>query len=65
VAVGYGVGAGLIFIPCFLLMGLLMSAVPGVVDQSGHILSGGARVLPMVIVVPFVVAMQGVMFGAW
>jgi hypothetical protein len=63
IAVGYGIGAGVIFIPMFLLMGLLFSFAPAGVDQNGQTVSGAAMVLPMIIMVPFIVAMQGVMFA--
>lgn len=63
VAVGYGIGAGVIFIPMFLLMGLLSLFVPSGVDQSGQTVSASAMFLPMIIMVPFILAMQAVMFG--
>ena len=63
VAVGYAVGAGVIFIPLFLLMGLLFAFSPQVVDQNGQSVSGAAMALPMIIMVPFIVVMQGAMFG--
>jgi hypothetical protein len=62
VAVGYGVGAGLIFLPAFLLVGLVGSFAP-VVDQSGQTISGAAIFLPMVIMVPFILLMQSVIFA--
>jgi hypothetical protein len=63
VAVGYAIGAGVIFVPMFLLMGLLFSFAPAGVDQNGQPFSPAMMVLPMVIMVPFIVAMQGVMMG--
>ncbi|MEQ1708077.1 MAG: hypothetical protein ABL864_07085 [Terricaulis sp.] len=63
VVVGYGVGAGVIFVPMFVLMSLLFLFSPGVVDQSGQIVSGASVALPMLIMVPFILVMQGVMFG--
>jgi hypothetical protein len=62
VAVGYGVGAGVIFLPMFLLIGLVGSFTP-VVDQSGQTVSGAAFFLPMVIMVPLILLMQSVMFA--
>jgi hypothetical protein len=63
IAVGYGVGAGVIFIPMFLLVGLLSVFAPPGVDLSGQPVSAAAMMLPMVIMVPFILAMQAVMFG--
>jgi hypothetical protein len=63
VAIGYAIGAGVIFLPMFLLMGLLFAFSPGFVDQNGQNVSGAAMALPMIIMVPFIVVMQGVMFG--
>jgi hypothetical protein len=63
VAVGYVIGAGVIVVPMFLMMGLLFSLGPAVVDQDGQPVSLGTIVLPMVLMVPFIVAMQGVMIG--
>lgn len=63
IAVGYGVGAGVIFIPMFLLIGLLSFFAPTAVDQSGQSISPSAVMLPMIIMVPFILAMQAVMFG--
>jgi hypothetical protein len=63
VAVGYGIGAGVFFVPMFLLMGLLMSFAPAGVDQNGQSFNPAMVFLPMVIMVPFIVAMQGVMMG--
>lgn len=63
VAVGYAIGALVIFLPMFLLMALLFSFAPVGVDQNGQSLSPAITVLPMVIMVPFIVAMQGVMMG--
>jgi hypothetical protein len=63
VAAGYAIGAGAIFLPMFLLMGLIIAFSPGVVDQDGQAVSGAAMALPMIIMVPFIVVMQGVMFG--
>ena len=63
VAVGYGIGAGVFFVPMFLLAGLLVSFAPAGVDQNGQSFSPAIMVLPMVIMVPFIVAMQGVMMG--
>jgi hypothetical protein len=62
VAVGYGIGAGIIFVPMFLLVGLLSSFAP-MTAQNGQTVSPAMMVLPMVIMVPFIVALQGVMFG--
>lgn len=62
VAVGYGIGAGIIFIPTFLLIGLAFWFVPGV-DQTGQPINGAMMVLPMVIMVPFIVAMQSAMLA--
>ncbi len=63
VAVGYAIGAGVIFLPMFLLMGILFSFSPGFVDQSGQNVSAAMFVLPMIIMVPFIVVMQGVLMG--
>lgn len=63
VAVGYGIGAGVIFIPMVLLMALLFSFAPAGVDQNGQTVSPAVMVLPMIIMVPFIVVMQGVMMG--
>lgn len=63
IAVGYGVGAGVIFIPMFLLIGLLSLFGPAGVDQSGQPVNTSAMMLPMVVMVPFILAMQAVMFG--
>jgi hypothetical protein len=63
IAVGYGIGAGVIFIPMFLVMGLLFSFIPTGVDQNGQTVSPAVMVLPMVVMVPFIVAMQSVMIG--
>lgn len=59
VAVGYGIGAGVFLVPMFLLVGLLMSFVPAGVDQNGQSLDPAMMVVPMVIMVPFIVAMLG------
>ncbi len=61
VAIGYGIGAGVFFIPMFLLMGAL-SFLPGVSD-AGLPVNGAMMILSMVVMVPFIVVMQGVMFG--
>jgi hypothetical protein len=63
VAVGFAIGAGVIFVPMFLLMGLLYSFAPAGVDQNGQPFSPAMMVFPMVIIVPLIVAMQGVMIG--
>jgi hypothetical protein len=63
VAVGYGIGAGVIFIPMFLLIGLLSLFAPAGVDQNGQTVSASAMFLPMILIVPFILAMQAVMFG--
>ncbi|MBL8538290.1 MAG: hypothetical protein JNM59_12865 [Hyphomonadaceae bacterium] len=63
VAAGYAIGAGVIFVPMFLLMGLLISFAPAGVDQNGQAVSPATMVLPMVVMVPFIVVMQGVMIG--
>ncbi len=62
VAVGYGIGAGVIFLPMFVLMSLVFLFSP-VVDQNGQAVSGASVALPMLIMVPFILAMQGVMIG--
>ncbi len=62
VAVGYAVGAGVIFLPVFLLFGIVGSFMPAI-DQSGQSVSGAAIFLPMIIMVPFMLLMQSVMFG--
>lgn len=62
VAVGYGIGAGVIFMPMFLLMGVMFSFVP-VVDQVGQPVNGAIMILPMVVMVPIILVMQGAMFG--
>jgi hypothetical protein len=63
IAVGYGIGAGVIFIPMFLLIGVLSLVTPAGVDQGGQTVSASAMFLPMIIMVPFILAMQAVMFG--
>jgi len=63
IAVGYVIGAGVIFLPLFLLMGLLFAFSPAGMDQNGQAVSGAAMALPMIIMVPFILAMQSVMFG--
>ncbi|MEZ6022680.1 MAG: hypothetical protein R3C16_04535 [Hyphomonadaceae bacterium] len=63
VAVGYGIGAGVIFVPMFLLMGVIFALSPGTVDQNGEPVSGVAMALPMIVMLPLVLAMQAVMFG--
>lgn len=63
VAVGYAIGAGVIFVPMFLLTGLLFSFAPAGVDQNGQPFSPATMILPMVVMVPFIVALQGVMIG--
>jgi hypothetical protein len=58
VAVGYGIGAAVIFLPMFLFMGLLIAFTPEFSSQN----SGGPLImLPMIIMVPIIVVMQGVM----
>jgi hypothetical protein len=63
IAVGYGIGAGVIFIPMFLLIGVLSLFAPAGVDQSGQTVSASAMFLPVIIMVPFILAMQAMMIG--
>lgn len=63
VVAGYAIGAGAIFLPMALLTGLLIALSPGVVDQNGQAVSGAAMGLPMIIMVPVIVVIQGVMIG--
>lgn len=63
VAVGYGIGAGAIFLPMLLLFGLLSLFAPAGVDQNGQTVSTSAMLLPAFIMVPFILAMQAVMFA--
>ncbi len=62
VAVGYGIGAGVIFVPMMLLMGIVFANVPAV-DQSGQPVNAAMIILPMVVMIPIIVVMQGVMMS--
>lgn len=66
VATGYGIGAGVIFIPLFGLVILTGLASGAPMKVNGEVVEGGARLafalIPLVMV-PFIVAMQAVMFG--
>lgn len=67
IAFGYAIGMGVIFIPFFLLMLPMFLFSPGVVDQSGQMVTGPGPILammaPMFIMIPIILAMQGVMIG--
>jgi len=63
VAVGYAIGAGVIFLPMFLLMTPLMLMSPGMVDQSEQAVSGAIFVFAPLIMLPLILIMQSVMFG--
>jgi len=67
IAFGYAIGMGVIFIPFFLLMLPMFLFSPGVVDQGGQLVTGPGPILmmiaPMFIMIPIILAMQGVMIG--
>ena len=66
VATGYLIGAGVIFVPLFGLTMLAGLAGGGPMKLNGQVVEGSAGVLlallPLVML-PFIVAMQSVMFG--
>jgi hypothetical protein len=67
IALGYAIGMGVIFIPMFLLMLPMFVFSPGVQDQSGHLVTGPGPILammaPMIVMIPIILAMQGLMIG--
>jgi hypothetical protein len=66
VATGYLIGAGVIFVPLFALVTLAALASGAPMKVNGQVVEGSAglvfALLPLVMV-PFVVALQSVMFG--
>ncbi len=67
VATGYFVGAGVIFLPLFVLITLVSLAVGAPAMVNGQTVEGGAgflvSVLPLVMV-PVILALQAMMFSA-
>lgn len=66
VATGYAIGAGVLFVPMFALITLISLASGAPMKVNGEVVEGAAAqafaLMPLVMV-PFVVAMQALMFG--
>lgn len=64
IATGYVVGAGVIFLPIFTLMAVITFATGAPTTVNGEAVEGGGflALLPIVMV-PFIIAMQSLLFG--
>lgn len=67
VAIGYFLGAAVIFVPLFLLVALISLAAGAPATVNGQEVEGGGNVLlavlPMIFMLPVVLAFQSFMFG--
>jgi uncharacterized protein (DUF2062 family) len=64
IATGYLVGAGAIFLPLFTLITLVAFAAGAPMTVNGEVVEGGGLIALMpIIMVPFILAMQSLLFG--